>query len=344
MSHQTGIQANDKLKKYFAKCKEGKIRILKVSIENEELTHSDDKKVKGTWKQDYDKMIPSLIKEDQPCYILYRLDSKNACGYEWLLLCWSPDTAPIRQKMLYASTKATLKQDFGSAQIKEELHCTLLDELTFEGYKKHKSDVLAPAPLTTREEELQEIRRTEVHTDISAVSKQQTLGGVQFPVTDAVKDAIHEMAKGQHNYLQFKIDIEKEVIELVLKESITVEKLPSKVPENNARYHLYRFKYTHEGDLMESVVFIYSMPGYNCTIKERMMYSSCKGPFTDTISSWGVNIEKKIEIDVGSELTEEFLYEELHPTTTLHRPKFAKPKGPPGRGPKRLTKAQPTDN
>ncbi|KAI4461980.1 twinfilin [Holotrichia oblita] len=271
-------------------------------------------------------------------------DSKNACGYEWLLLCWSPDTAPIRQKMLYASTKATLKQEFGSAQIKEEIHCTMLDELTFEGYKNHKSDILAPAPLTTREEELQQIRKTEVHTDISAVSKHQTLGGVQFPVTDAVKDAIHEMAKGLHNYLQFKIDIEEERIHLVLKESITVDKLPARVPENNARYHLYRFKHTHEGDLMESVVFIYSMPGYNCTIKERMLYSSCKSPFTDTISSWGINIEKKIEIDAGSELTEEFLYEELHPSTTLHRPKFAKPKGPPGRGPKRLTKSQPTDN
>lgn len=36
------------------------------------------------------------------------------------------------------------------------------------------------------------------------------------------------------------------------------------------------------------------MPGYNCSIKERMLYSSCKSPFTDTILSWGVNIVKKV--------------------------------------------------
>lgn len=36
------------------------------------------------------------------------------------------------------------------------------------------------------------------------------------------------------------------------------------------------------------------MPGYNCSIKERMLYSSCKGPFTDTIMSWGVDIVKKV--------------------------------------------------
>lgn len=36
------------------------------------------------------------------------------------------------------------------------------------------------------------------------------------------------------------------------------------------------------------------MPGYNCSIKERMLYSSCKSPFTDSIGSWGINIEKKV--------------------------------------------------
>lgn len=53
-----------------------------------------------------------------------RLDSKNSLGHEWLLLSWSPDSAMVRQKMLYASTKATLKQEFGSAHIKDEMHAT----------------------------------------------------------------------------------------------------------------------------------------------------------------------------------------------------------------------------
>lgn len=48
----------------------------------------------------------------------------------------------------------------------------------------------------------------------------------------------------------------------------------------------------------------------------------------------------QLEIDSGSELTEEFLLDEIHPKKNLHRPKFAKPKGPPNRGAKRLTKPQ----
>ena len=57
---------------------------------------------------------------------VFRLDTKDANGaYDWMLISWSPDEAAVRQKMLYASTKATLKQEFGSGQIKEELHGTI---------------------------------------------------------------------------------------------------------------------------------------------------------------------------------------------------------------------------
>lgn len=54
------------------------------------------------------------------------MDTKDSTGaYYWMLISWSPDDAPVRHKMLYASTKATLKQEFGSGQIKEELHGTV---------------------------------------------------------------------------------------------------------------------------------------------------------------------------------------------------------------------------
>jgi hypothetical protein len=51
----------------------------------------------------------------------FRLDSQNSLGYEWLFITWIPEDAPIREKMIYASTKATLKSQFGSGQIKEDI-------------------------------------------------------------------------------------------------------------------------------------------------------------------------------------------------------------------------------
>ncbi|KAF2885658.1 hypothetical protein ILUMI_20509 [Ignelater luminosus] len=343
MSHQTGIHANEELRKFFGKCRDGNTRAVKVCIKNEQLalSKSVDELKDNSWDKNFDKLVIPLVEENQPCYILYRLDTKNEMGYEWLFISWSPDTSPIREKMLYASTKATLKQEFGTAQIKEEVHGTIVSDITLEGYKKYKKAVSSPAPLTTREEELQELKRNELHTDYGVDSKHQTLSGVVFPITESAKQAILDMARGSYDYVQFRIDIEEEKIHLVSAENLNIEKLPSKVPDNAARYHLYKFKHTHEGDYMENIVFIYSMPGYSCSIKERMLYSSCNNPFTDIISNLGLEIAKKLQIDSGSELTEESLYEEIHPTKNLHRPKFAKPKGPPGRGPKRMTKTQP---
>lgn len=52
-----------------------------------------------------------------PC----RFDSQNSLGYEWLFITWIPEHAPVREKMIYASTKATLKSQFGSGQIKEDI-------------------------------------------------------------------------------------------------------------------------------------------------------------------------------------------------------------------------------
>lgn len=48
------------------------------------------------------------------------------------------------------------------------------------------------------------------------------------------------------------LDIEEEKIHLVCAENITLDTLASKVPEDSARYHLYKFAHTHEGDFMEN--------------------------------------------------------------------------------------------
>lgn len=74
-----------------------------------------------------------------------------------------------------------------------------------EGYKNYKFAMKAPAPLTNREEELQEIKKTEITTDYNIDSRHQTLGGVCFPITEAAKQAIHDMARGSYDYLQFNI-------------------------------------------------------------------------------------------------------------------------------------------
>ncbi|XP_071900635.1 twinfilin-2 isoform X1 [Anas platyrhynchos] len=375
MAHQTGIHATTELRDFFARARNGSVRLIKVVIEDEQLVLGAHKELSRRWDMDYDAFVLPLLDEQQPCYVLYRLDSQNAQGYEWLFISWSPDNSPVRLKMLYAATRATVKKEFGGGHIKDEMFGTVKEDVSLSGYQKHVSSCSAPAPLTAAEQELQQIRINEgkvaqdlpslaasrdmmvggccccpslveypgpdeVKTEISVESKHQTLQGLAFPLQPDAQQAIQALKQKKINYIQLKLDLERETIDLVHTSPTEIADLPKRIPQDSARYHFFLYKHSHEGDYLESVVFIYSMPGYKCSIKERMLYSSCKSRLLDTVEQdFCLEIAKKIEIDDGAELTAEFLYDEVHPKQHAFKQAFAKPKGPVGkRGQKRLIK------
>lgn len=313
--------------------------MIKMIIQNEQIVVEKSAPPSGSWEEDWDPVMVITIEDKHPCYVMYRLDSKNSTGYDWVYISFSPDNAPVKQKMLYAATRATLKIQFGGGQVKDDYFVTSLDEVKLAGYKHFVKSKAAPPPLTASEAEMEMVKKTEVRGDISVDTKHQTLTGLAFPINEDAVDALEKLKKSSVNYVQLSLDLSNEKVLLSEASRIELQNLPSHFPTDHARYHFLRFKHTFEGDKLDSIVFIYSMPGYNCSIKERMLYSSCKGPLLDAIEQqMGLEIVRKLEIDNASELTEEYLYDELHPKVNINREQFSKPKGPGGRGPKRVTK------
>uniref|UniRef100_A0A3B4YNY9 Twinfilin-1 n=1 Tax=Seriola lalandi dorsalis TaxID=1841481 RepID=A0A3B4YNY9_SERLL len=303
------FSAGNDVKDVFANARSGdQYRVLKIVIEDEQLSLGATRKASKKWDQEYDSLVLPLLEDDVPCYVLYRLDSTNNQGYEWIFLAWSPD------------------------------HST--DDLNLSGYKKYLTSQAAPLPLTAAEEELRQIKLNEVQTDISVDTKQQTLQGVAFPIHKDAVAALERFRDKKINYVQLVIDAAQELIRLSNTEPTELKDLPMRIPKDSARYHFFLYKHSHEGDYLESTVFIYSMPGYKCSIRERMLYSSCKNPLVDMVeNNLHIEIEKKLEIENGDELTSDFMYEEVHPKQHAHKQAFAKPKGPAGkRGGRRITR------
>ncbi|GFS86441.1 twinfilin-2 [Trichonephila clavipes] len=292
----------------------------------------------------YDKLVLPLLEHQQPCYVFYRLDCQNEAGYEWLFISWSPDNSAVRQKMLYASTKATLKKEFGGGQIKDELFGTQREDISLKGYKKHVESEKSPQPLSSSEVILQQIRKDEAAGGIDA--KHQTMQGVCFPVSDDLINALCDLKDRRITYVQMSIDMDKEEINMEERLNIdVVNSLADRVPSDHARYHLFCLPHSYEGDQLNSIVFIYSVPGYNCSVKERMLYSSCKAPLLNVIENKiGIELAKKIEIDDAHDLTEEYLLDQIHPKQNIFKQKFSKPKGPANRGARRLLKTQNEDD
>jgi len=348
MSNQSGITASEKLNNFLSKCRDGRYRLIKICISTSgqpQLELEESREGTNSWEEDWDNYILPLVEPQQPTYFLFRLDDKDSFGnYLWLLLSWSPDDAHTRQKMLYASTKATLKKEFGQGQIKDEYFASTREELTLRGYQKHvQSNGEDSACVLSKEElEMKEIKETETRVDIGVDTKQQTMTSLMFPLVPEAKTALESFRSQASDYVQLAIDIPGEKILLKKKGVYNAEELTKLVPNDSARYHLFRYKHVFKNEATSSILFIYSMPGYSVSIKERMLYSSCKNSLVDTIQNhFNIEISRKVEIEEGSELTEAFLQNELHPIPQDTKPKFAKP-AMPNRGRKRLTKAPPS--
>ncbi len=79
----------------LAEAKQGSTRLVHMQIEDEQIKLRKTAPTSGTWDADYDKLILPLLEPKTASYILYRLDSKNKLGCEWILLTWIPDETHV---------------------------------------------------------------------------------------------------------------------------------------------------------------------------------------------------------------------------------------------------------
>lgn len=337
MAHQSGIKASEQLSQALADAvTEGSNwRFLKVVIREESLELETRVEVRpgSSWRDQYDECVGPHLSRGATCYLLYRLDTRNSHGYQWLFMQYVHDTAPIRAKMLYSSTSATLKRAFGGEHLAPNgtLSGTQPEDLLLEGYDKHVASAKAPPPLTQAEEERAMVREME-RVQAGIDDRQQTLAGIGFAVGPETDAALRRFASGKLDYLQVRISLHpsEELLCSDQAESLPVSQLAGRIPEDSPRYHLFRFRHRHDGADQAPALFVYSMPGYKCPIKERMVYSSGRAFFVAQCSARGIEPERRMEVDSATDLTEDALMLEFHPPQGDAGQKFDKPK-PPGR-------------
>ncbi|CAF1124351.1 unnamed protein product [Didymodactylos carnosus] len=96
MSHQSGITASDVLREKFAQIKDhnSHTRLLTVVIEHESLVPKEQCDIEGSFNEDFDQLLNSLVKPDRSCYYFIRLDTTNETGgSNWLLITWISEDA-----------------------------------------------------------------------------------------------------------------------------------------------------------------------------------------------------------------------------------------------------------
>ncbi|KAG0215567.1 Twinfilin-1 [Mortierella sp. NVP41] len=196
LSSQTGIKVSAKLSDAWkqATAPGSNVRALKVSIINESLEDDGTFDIQGGFEKDF-TIVHENLAEKQPAYFLVRLGESKA-STDWIFLCYVPDVAPIRQKMIYAATRATLSKDLGDSHFSDSIYGTNKGDFTLEGYKKHKASLAAPKPLSEREIQLAEIRANEktlVESMKGGAYRKAHAPGMSFPLTEKAVAALKKL-------------------------------------------------------------------------------------------------------------------------------------------------------
>ncbi|EUC62216.1 cofilin/tropomyosin-type actin-binding protein [Rhizoctonia solani AG-3 Rhs1AP] len=331
MSASSGIGVSPELSSTFASAVDSQsTRFIKVTIQNESLV--PDGMIPAGSGEFIDDLprLQDILEDDVPAYILAQVE-----GSKWLFISYVPDTAKVRDKMVYASTRGALTKALGDQRFKENIFATSKDDLTPEAYQAHQRHLAAPKPLTARERELAEIRAAERASSAAYEGSgvRQSIVGSRAGMkwTDELGEALRDLQPGR--LVVISIDPTKE--ELVLKDSkdVSLDDLPGALPTAEPAYALY--SWAQEEGASPHIVFTYTCPP-SSPVKHRMLYSSGVASLVNDVKAQaGITVSKRLESSDPTELDLTWLRNELAspgsgsatPVTEDKKP-FAKPRGP----------------
>ncbi|OKP11949.1 Twinfilin [Penicillium subrubescens] len=278
--------------------------------------------------------ISSILQPKTPIYLLLRrpLGSKTTL----VALTYIPSNAPVRPKMLFASTRSTLVRELGTEKFDDTVFATEEEEIVGrEAWSERDGDkagVGREALMGEKERELEAVRRAEAEARSGTPQRDIGIGGtfgpgtgsgmrVSMPVAEEAKSALKELGDG--GLVQLTVDIPTETITLADNQSgVQPDSVATHISSTSPRYSFYHYPGS------DVVVFIYTCPT-GSSIRERMLHASSRRNAITVAEGEGLKINKKIEASGPDEITRDRLKEEVHPAQDSGPARgFARPRRP----------------
>ncbi|KAG5421584.1 TWF1 [Candida metapsilosis] len=309
MSTQSGITVSDELANEVKQ--DGSTIIIKVSPDSTQLipdpsfSQPSSTSISSTFEQ-----LHSYIAKQfpQPAYIILPYESSR------VFISFIPDSAPIKQKMLYASTKNTLLSNLGSSSFAYKFAWTELDELSAEYLEKVINEDGESGPLTEDEKILQSLNnQTHIQGQEYGFKRELASMSSQSP-SSASSDILYKFDQELENefknlsidandqrLLIFNIDLSSESIKLtkeVAKVDLgsLIQSLQSNSP-SGPTYSIYNYSPNH-------YTFIYSCPS-GSSVKDRMIYAASKNSLINHLKTYlndDTVLDKNLEVGDLDEL------------------------------------------
>lgn len=146
--------------------------------------------------------LQKYLAADQPIYVLLR---RHPAPAGLVAVTYVPDTAPVRQKMLFASTRMTLTRELGTEKFASSMFATEKRDLEESGWKKWETSESrgAEQPLTEEERALKGVQEGEDQARQGGTGERKLVGGGGFSmkIGPGVKEALADLKDEQGSNL-----------------------------------------------------------------------------------------------------------------------------------------------
>lgn len=120
---------SSELERAFADAQSGRVRFVKVKIEGEAFVLAGSAPATSDPHADCALLTsgagPCALRAGEAAFVLLCLDV-NVAALRWVLLAFVPEDANVRDKMLYSSSRESLKKQLGMNYFAGEFHATEL--------------------------------------------------------------------------------------------------------------------------------------------------------------------------------------------------------------------------
>lgn len=336
---RAGLTIAEEIQSTFLSAQENDaIRALQVTISDEALVLARVMEKGGDVHADFDTNLGAILADNEASLVVFRFDDEPVNGaYRWVLLAWVPDSAKVRDKMLYSSSRDDLKRTLGLTHFVTEYYANSKSDLSFAAVLEAQNKDREAAPLTEAERLRREERAlTSLERDATTKS---AMSIVQFALSDTVKEELNMFTTGDCNWVEMRVDLDKETIESAgSKIVIATEPLAPHLTNEDGRFLALRLPDSKGGAL---TMFVYSCPE-TLPIRMKMTLSTVKSAAIAAAQELGVTFDKTFEIRDTADL-DHYVQAELNPPevtvgSSAAQLSHSKP-ARPGRGARRVVKA-----
>ncbi|EXJ95508.1 hypothetical protein A1O1_00630 [Capronia coronata CBS 617.96] len=331
---QSGISASSDLHEAFSDfASNHDLFSLPVTITTESLTPLPSIRFPSSSSTFHSTLssLDNLLDPTTPLYLLLR---KEPAKPDLVAVTYIPSRAPVRQKTLFASTRATLVRELGSEKFVETVFVTEREEILDPAQWQERAGSTAdtsgqtgqtgadssgsgggvdPGLLSVEERELQAVKRAEEEErhgtrgrDLmnqggsggAGAGGSHVRRGLTLKITAEARRALAQLqeAGGSSSLVQLGIDIATETVTLLsTKAGVAPDAVPGLIPAGQPSYSFYSVPRSHEaGNPGPGAIFIYVCPGTS-KVKERMVYASSRRGVLQIADEEGVKVLKTLE-------------------------------------------------